>query len=253
MIVLDRPNPIRGDIVEGAPAEEKYAGTALLSGFEYPMRHGMTIGELAVMFNETKHIGAALTVLKMKGWRRDMWYDETGLPWVPGSPNMPHTVTPLFFAAMGLLQGANVSIGIGTTTPFQYVGNTGFHGDALTEALNGLDLPGIYFINKFYVSKAYPSPEKNSSGEMRLCDGAFMIINDKNTWRPVETQLYIMDTLNRLYPQTDFAFTGDARLRMCTDKICDRLNAHESLLPVIEEWRKGAEAFVKEREKYLLY
>ena len=253
VIVLDRPNPIRGDIVEGAPADPKYAGTKLLSGFEYPLRHGMTVGELACMFNEAKGIGAALTVLKMKGWRRDMWYDETGLPWVPGSPNMPTTETPLFFAATGLLQGSNLSIGIGTTTPFQYVGNVGLDGDALTEALNALDLPGIYFVNKFYMSKAYPSPEKDSKGEILLCDGAFMVISDRNAWRPVETQLHIMETVSRLCPEIDFDFTRDARNRMCTDKICDCLGRHESLLPIMEEWRIGAEAFKKEREKYLLY
>ena len=253
VIVLDRPNPIRGDIVEGAPAETKYAGTILLSGFEYPLRHGMTIGELALMFNEVKKVGAKLTVLKMKGWRRDMWYSETGLPWVPGSPNMPTKETPLFFAATGLLQGANVSIGIGTTTPFQYVGNVNFDGELLTKELNSLEMPGIYFINKFYKSTAYLSGEKRSKGEIALCDGAFMIINDRNYWRPVETQLYIMDTLNRLYPNTDFDFQAGSRRRMCTDEICDRLERGESLLPVIEKWRAGAIQFEKEREKYLLY
>ena len=253
VIVLDRPNPIRGDIVEGAPAETKYAGTILLSGFEYPLRHGMTIGELALMFNEVKKVGAKLTVLKMKGWRRDMWYSETGLPWVPGSPNMPTTETPLFFAATGLLQGSNVSIGIGTTTPFQYVGNVNFDGELLTNELNSLELPGIYFINKFYKSTAYLSQDKQSSGEIALCDGAFMVINDKNEWRPVETQLYIMDTLNKLYPNLDFDFRAGSRRRMCTDEICDRLERGESLLPVIEKWRAGAIQFEKEREKYLLY
>ena len=114
-------------------------------------------------------------------------------------------------------------------------------------------MPGIYFINKFYKSTAYLSGEKRSKGEIALCDGAFMIINDRNDWRPVETQLYIMDTLNRLYPDTDFDFQAGSRLRMCTDEICDTLERGESLAPVIENWKRGAEKFEKERHKYLLY
>ena len=131
-IVLDRPNPIRGDIVEGAPGE-KYVGKCLLSGFDYPLRHGMTTGELAIMYNEEKKVGCKLTVLKMKGWRRDMWYDETGLIWLPPSPNMPTLDTALYFAATGLLQSSNVSLGIKTTTPFQYIGRPEFSGEALAD------------------------------------------------------------------------------------------------------------------------
>ena len=119
VIVLDRPNPIRGDIVEGAPARSHYAGTHLLSGFEYPLRHGMTVGELALMYRAVKKLDVNLTVLKMHGWKREMWYEDTGLVWIPASPNMPTVDTALYFAATGLMQGADFSLGIGTTTPFQ--------------------------------------------------------------------------------------------------------------------------------------
>jgi len=254
VIVLDRPNPIRGDIVEGAPAEPKYAGTDLLSGFEYPLRHGMTIGELALMYNDVKNIGANLTVLKMQGWKRDMWYDETGLVWVPGSPNMPDMDTPLFFAATGLMQAANFSLGIGTTTPFEYIGDISFDGALLAQELNALELPGIYFIQKYYMAMTYRNPTEGAKRELALCNGAFMVINDRNEWRPVETQLCIIDTLNRLYPDNvNFEHHGLARIRMCTDKICDTLKEHKSLAPIIEEWKQGAEEFKKTREKYLLY
>ena len=253
-IILDRPNPIRGDIVEGAPAESKYAGTGLLSGFEYPLRHGMTIGELAIMYNDIKNIGANITVLKMKGWRRDMWYDETGLVWVPGSPNMPDMDTPLFFAATGLMQASDFSLGIGTTTPFEFVGNTYYDGDLLARELNALELPGIYFIQKYYMAMTYLNPEEGAKRELTLCNGVYMVINDRDAWRPVETQLHMMSTLNRLYPgKVNFEHHGLAKLRMCTDKICDALKAGETLAPVIEEWKQGAEEFKKTREKYLLY
>jgi len=254
VIILDRPNPIRGDIVEGTPAEPKYAGTHLLSGFEYPLRHGMTIGELALMYNDVKNVGAKVTVLKMKGWKRDMWYDETGLVWVPGSPNMPDTDTPLFFAATGLLQSSTFSLGIGTTTPFEFVGDVGFDGEALARELNSRDLPGIYFIPKYYMAMTYRNPEEGAKRTLELCDGVFMVINDRDLWRPVETQFHIIDAIDKLFrDKVNFEYQRGARPRMCTDEICDALKARKSVLPIAEKWKNGAEAFKKAREKYLLY
>lgn len=254
VIILDRPNPIRGDIVEGAPAESKYAGTHLLSGFEYPLRHGMTIGELALMYNDVKNIGANLTVLKMRGWTRDMWHNETGLLWLPGSPNMPDMDTPLFFAATGLMQASNFSLGIGTTTPFEFVGAPDFDGELLANELNKLDLPGIYFVQKYYMAMTYENPEEGTNRKITLCDGAFMVINDKNSWRPVETQLHIMNVINKLFhDKVNFEYQYASRHRMCTDKICDALKNNEDLAPIITEWKNGADKFKKMREKYLLY
>lgn len=252
VIVLDRPNPIRGDIVEGAPGE-KYVGGHLLSGFDYPLRHGMTVGELALMYNEEKKIGAKLTVLKMKGWKRDMWYDETGLIWLPPSPNMPTVDTALYFAATGLIQSSNISKGLGTTTPFQYIGRPEFSGDTLAEELNSRGLEGVFFVPKYYMASVVL--EKGRPSELALCDGVMMVIHDRNNWRPVHTQLNIFDALIKLYPDIiDLEVdTRHARVRMCTDKICDAALRRESLQPVIEEWQQGAEEFMKRREKYLLY
>ena len=254
VIILDRPNPIRGDIVEGAPAETKYAGTAHLSGFEYPLRHGMTIGELALMYNDLKKLRAKITVLKMHGWKRDMWYDETGLIWVPGSPNMPTTDTPLYFAATGLMQSSNFSLGIGTTTPFQYVGDPDFDGDQLTNELNALHLPGIVFLQKYYMAMTYKNPTETGNRTLVLCNGTFMVIRNRNLWHPVETQLHIMETVNRLFPKTaNFEYTSAARYRMCTDEICDALATGASLADVKEKWKRGAKQFEEARRPYLLY
>ena len=251
-IVLDRPNPIRGDIVEGAPGE-KYVGKCLLSGFDYPLRHGMTTGELAIMYNEEKKVGCKLTVLKMKGWRRDMWYDETGLIWLPPSPNMPTLDTALYFAATGLLQSSNVSLGIKTTTPFQYIGRPEFSGEALADELNSRGLKGVYFVPKYYMASV--ALQSGQPGELALCDGVMTVIHDRNLWRPVHTQLNIFDALCKLYPEliTLERDARHARTRMCTDKICDAFLARQSLEPVMEEWKQGAEEFKKRREKYLLY
>ena len=252
VIVLDRPNPIRGDIVEGAPCE-KYAGQGLLSGFDYPLRHGMTVGELAHMYNEEKHIGAKLTVLKMQGWRRDMWFDETGLIWLPPSPNMPTVDSALFFAATGLIQGANISFGVKTTTPFQYIGHPDFSGERIANTLNDLDLPGVYFVPKFY--QASLPKENGLPGEPVLCDGVMIVIHDRDAFRPVSTQLHIIDVLNKLYPDTfNIARAGEfANIRMGTDRISQLSAKKESLMPLLQEWEEKAEEFKVRREKYLLY
>ncbi|MBQ9785555.1 MAG: DUF1343 domain-containing protein [Clostridia bacterium] len=254
VIVLDRPNPIRGDIVEGAPADAHYAGQHLLSGFEYPLRHGMTVGELALMYNDVKQIGATVTVLKMRGWRRDMWYEETGLPWAPASPNMPTVDTVLYFAATGLMQSANFSLGIGTTTPFQYVGAPRFDGARLADALNEKGLDGVFFLQKYYMAATYEDIYSGRPKERVLCDGVLMLIEDRNAWRPVQTQLCIMETVQALFgDQVDFEYHGIARARMCTDEICDALQRGESLSPIARRWEEAAREFEAARAPYLLY
>lgn len=252
VIILDRPNPIRGDIVEGA-AGDKYVGMAHLSGFDCPLRHGMTIGELAHMYNEEKKIGAKLTVLKMHGWKRDMWYEDTGLIWLPPSPNIPTPDTALFFGAVGLMQASSISLGIKTTTPFQYVGHPNISGEALAEELNSRNLDGIYFVPKFYMAAGYL--ESGRAGEPQLCDGVMMVIKDRNAWRPVKTQLHIIDAFTKLYPGLlNLEHSPKlARIRMCTDLICDTAQKGESMLPVIAAWEQGAKAFEARRKPYLLY
>ena len=152
------------------------------------------------------------------------------------------------------MQASNFSLGIGTTTPFEFVGDTDFDGELLANELNALDLPGIYFVQKYYMAMTYLNPAEGTKRQLALCNGAFMVINDRDVFRPVETQLYIMDTLNKLFPdKVNFEHHPLARIRMCTDKICDVLKAGKSLVPIIEEWKQGAEKFKKVREKYLLY
>ena len=253
VIVLDRPNPIRGDIVEGAPARSHYAGKMLLSGFEYPLRHGMTVGELALMYNDVKHVHANLTVLKMEGWTRGMWFFETGLPWVPASPNMPTVDTALYFAATGLIQGSNISLGAGSTTPFQYVGAPAFDGEKLASALNAQNLPGIYFLQKYYMTIPYESFYRGERTPV-LTDGVLLLINDRNAFRAMDTQLAIMDTLHHLFPTlVDFDHHVASRTRMGTDEICDALASGEGLSALSEKWREESEAFKQASTPYLLY
>lgn len=257
VIILDRPNPVRGDIVEGGFADECFSDDKeFLLGFGYPLRHGMTIGEIALMYNDTRKIGADVTVLKMSGWNRSMWYEETGLPWLPPSPNIPTVESSLYFAATGLMQGSDFSLGIGTTTPFQYVGDPSWNGEALANELNSRNLEGVYFVQKYYQAMCYKEAAHNGgSGKTSMCDGVLMIMQDRNTWKPVETQLHIMDALIKLFPdkiELDY-HKQLARYRMGTNEICDRASRGESLMPVLESWKYEAEMFKQIRRDYLLY
>jgi len=257
VIVLDRPNPIRGDIVEGGFADECFLlEQEFLLGFGYPLRHGMTIGEIALMYNDVKKIDADITVLKMEDWKRSMWYEETGLPWLPPSPNIPTVESALYFATTGLMQGADFSLGIATTTPFQYVGNPDWDGEVLAKELNSRNLEGVYFVQKYYQAMCYREAAHNGgSGKTDLCDGVFIVIQDRDVWKPIETQLHIMDALIKLFPdKMDLNYHKRlACVRMGTDEICDRATRGESLMPVLEKWRKDTEAFKEMRREYLLY
>lgn len=248
VVILDRPNPICGDIVEGLIAEPKYAGHGLLSGFEYPLRHGMTTGELANMYNAEYHVGACVTVFKMHGWTRDMWYDDTGLMWMPPSPNMPTVDTALYFASTGLLQSSNMSLGIRTPTPFQYVGRPDIDGDALCRELRSRDLPGVCFVQKYYVARVYGEDEL-------LCDGVMLVINDRNEFRPVTTQLHIMDALLKLFPDRVKLERDKSlgRIRMCTDEICEYAEQGKSIADLCGKWQASAREFERRRAPYLLY
>ncbi|MGQ9768886.1 MAG: exo-beta-N-acetylmuramidase NamZ family protein, partial [Anaerolineae bacterium] len=143
VIVLDRPNPLNGLAIEGpsvAPGYGSFVGIAPI-----PIRHGMTIGELARYLNAEHHLGAELTVVEMQGWRRAMWFDETGLPWVPTSPAMPHLSTAIVYPGTCFIEGTNLSEGRGTALPFEVVGAPWLDGHALAHALNQLALPGVRF------------------------------------------------------------------------------------------------------------
>jgi uncharacterized protein YbbC (DUF1343 family) len=206
------------------------------------------------MYRAVKEIAAKITVLKRQGWRREMWFEETGLPWVPASPNMPTVDTALYFAATGLLQAATFSLGIGTTTPFQYVGGTDFDGKHLADALNAKNMEGVYFLQKYYQATTLKDAYDGIKNNLVLCDGVLMLINDRNAWRPVATQLQLIQTLQELFgDRINFEYHSAARARMCTDEICDALLAGRDLGEVATRWEHAASEFVAARAPYLLY
>lgn len=259
VVILDQPNPLRGDIIEGE-ISQKYIGKSFVTGFNgfaYPLRHGMTVGEIANMYNEQREVGAKITVIKMDGWKRDMWFDDTGLLWMPPTPNMATAFNAINYATVGLLQGADISLGRNTTTPYQYVGAEHFDGEELAYELNSRDLPGVFFMQRYYEALTGPfvADDLTTGRQNRLCDGVMFYIFDKDSFSPTYTQLHIFDALIKLY-HGSIDFESDpwhARNRTCNDDLLDLAKEGKSVLPLIDKWKASSEEFKKLREKYLLY
>jgi len=251
VIVLDRPNPIGGVTVEGpllAPGLESFVGIAPI-----PIRHGMTVAELARYFNTEYRLGADLEVVGMAGWRRATWFDATGLPWVPLSPGMPHLATATVYPGMCFIEGTNLSEGRGTTTPFEVVGAPWLDGHALAQALNRLALPGVRFRPTYFV----PSASKHAGV---TCGGIQVHVTDRLAFRPVETGLHVVaacrgqapdrfeflaSSWEGLPPHFDL-LTGDAALR-------EGLLAGASVAGLVAGWSTVAAAFLEARQPYLCY
>ena len=190
VVVLDRPNPINGIVTEGPrldPAYRSFVGLHPL-----PVRHGRTIAELARLFRDEAFPRCCLTVLPMKGWKRQMWFDETGLPWVMPSPNMPTLDTATVYPGMCLLEGTNLSEGRGTTRPFELFGAPFIDAEAFTRELNQLALPGVHFRAAWF----QPAFHK-FAGE--ICGGAQLHVIDRNLFTPYRAGLEIIRTIRRMY------------------------------------------------------
>src|SRR5262249_9222528 len=191
LFVLDRPNPIDGFDVEG-PAQES-AERRYTAYFRMPIRHGLTIGELSRLYNDELKIGADLTVVPMKNWRRDEWFDQTGLAWVNPSPNMRNMVAATVYPGIGAIEGTNLSVGRGTDTPFEQIGAPWVDGAALAAALNARGLAGV----RFYPVTFTPAAGAKLGGQE--CHGVFVIVTDRDRLRPVRVGLEIAFALSKLY------------------------------------------------------
>ena len=191
VVVCERPNPINGVTTEGPLLDPEYRSFVGLHPL--PVRHARTIGELAQLFREEAFPDCELTVLPMRGWRREMWFDDTGLPWVMPSPNMPTLETAAVYAGMCLLEGTNISEGRGTTRPFEIFGASFIDAEELTRELNASGLPGVYFRENYF----QPTFHK-FAGE--LCGGAQLHVTDRSVFRPFETGLTIIRHIRARYP-----------------------------------------------------
>ncbi|MEA2328340.1 MAG: hypothetical protein QOE68_3299, partial [Thermoanaerobaculia bacterium] len=239
-VVLDRVNPIGGADFEGPllKGEENFIGWHSL-----PIRHGMTVGELARMFNEERHIGADLTVIPLTRWRRELWMDEAGLPWINTSPNMRSVTEAGLYPGIGILEFA-LSVGRGTDTPFEVLGAPYIDGAVLARELTAMSLPGI----RFEATSFTPS---SSIFAKQKCGGVRMTITDRRTLRPVSMGIAIALVLHRNYPN-DFALDKLAPL-LRDPATLEAIRADKPLAEIVSLWREDEAAFAARRARYLLY
>jgi uncharacterized protein YbbC (DUF1343 family)/CubicO group peptidase (beta-lactamase class C family) len=243
VIVLDRPNPIDGFHIEGPALDQSQLG---FTGYFAPMpiRHGMTLGELALLFNGENQIGANLTVVPMKNWRRDAWFDETGMPWTNPSPNMRNLLQATLYPGIGAIEGTNLSVGRGTDTPFEQLGAPWIDGVQLAAALNARDIPGV----GFYPVRFTPTSSKYAGEE---CQGVFMIVTDRLALRPVRLGVEIAAALHKLYG-AQFDLEAAARLFGSTEGI-SRIRAGDDPQAIAASWAASEARWRRLRAKYLLY
>lgn len=242
-IVLDRPNPLGGTKVEGPVLDPEFA--SFVGQYAIPLRHGMTVGELAKLFNKEFDINADLTVVEMKGWKRDMWYDETGMQFVAPSPNMPTLDTALAYPGTALIEGTNVSEGRGTTKPFEYIGAPFINSTELAGELNALNLPGV----TFRAASFTPAFSKHSG---KLSHGIQVHITDRDAYQPVETGLHIVKTIYDLYPG-EFTLTPFFNNLIGNGWINQGIKEGMSVEEMKDRWEAELEEFKKVRENYLMY
>ena len=242
VFVLDRPNPIGGVDVEGPIADsDKLSFT---SYHMIPTRHGLTIGELAQLFNKQRNIGADLRVIKMEGWRRSMWFDETNLTWVNPSPNMRNLTEATLYPGVGLLETTNVSVGRGTDTPFEVVGAPWIQGDRLAEYLNQRGIPAVRFVPLRFTPNA-------SVFKDQQCGGVNIIITDRALFRPLVTGIEMALALRKLYPN-DWQVDKYLRLLVNADTL-ERVKRGESAKEIVDSWNAGLQEFRRARAEILLY
>ncbi len=242
VVVLDRMNPINGFQIEGPTLDKDLL--AFVGYFPMPIRHGLTFGELARLFNGENKIGADLTVIPLRGWRRDMWFDETGLPWVNPSPNMRNLIQATLYPGIGAIEATNLSVGRGTDTPFEHVGAPWIDGPQLAAALNARQIDGV----RFYPESFTPTASK-FKGEP--CQGVFMVVTDRAALRPVRVGIEVASALYRLYP-TQFQIDLAARL-VGSREVIKRIQSGEDPATIASSFASDEARWRLLRAKYLLY
>jgi len=238
--VLDRVNPINGLAVDGPVLNAK---PSFVGYHHVPLRYGMTIGELARMFNQERGCQADLTVIPLENWRRGLWLDQTGQPWVNPSPNMRNLAEAILYPGIGLLESA-VSVGRGTDTPFEVVGAPYVDDRKLAEELNGAGLPGVRFVAVEFTPTA-------SVHQGRLCKGVYILLTQRDECRVVDVGLQLAETLYHLYPK-DFPIDKLNHL-LLDDSTLEALKGNVPLREIRAAWQPQLAEFLKVRAKYLLY
>jgi uncharacterized protein YbbC (DUF1343 family) len=253
MIVLDRPNPIGGHLTEGPVLNPEFASFVGLRPL--PVRHGMTVGEIAAYLRDAFYSDLDCRVITMQKWKRKMWFDQTGLPWVMPSPNMPTLDAALVYPGMCLLEGTNISEGRGTTRPFEIFGAPFIHSETLVNVLKEFKLPGIVFRPLSFE----PTFQKHAG---TLCHGAHIHVTNRETFKPFKTGVAVLKAIHNTYPR-DFAWKQppyeyeEIKLPIDIlaggDRLRKEIEAWKDLDEMEKWWKEEARGFEKIRKKYLMY
>jgi len=242
LIILDRPNPITGSFVQGPVSDEGKEN--FTNYFPEPPRHGMTLGELARMFNAERHIGAQLDVVAMEGWQPGDWFDSTGVGWVNPSPNLRSLTQATLYPGVALIEGTNVSVGRGTDTPFEVLGAPWMKSRELAAYLNGRNIQSVRFVPIVFTPSA-----SNFAGER--CEGVNLVVLDRNTLDSPELGIELASALHKLYPN-DFKLEKMKDL-LVNQAVFEAITAGEDPRRIAEDWQERLDGFVRLRERYLLY
>jgi uncharacterized protein YbbC (DUF1343 family) len=247
-IVLDRPNPLGGNLIEGPVLDPEFK--SFIGLYPIPFVYGMTVGELAQLFNKEFGINVDLSIVSLKGWKRSMTFEDTGLEWVITSPHIPHGKTALFCAATGCIgELYTIDIGVGYTLPFELVGEEWINADEFAIELNSYNLPGVEFRPLHY--RPYYFTRQNTE-----LQGVQIHIMDIKAFQPMCTQIYILSAIRKLYPDQkifETKRTGMFDKAMGTDQVRNDIRKGKVPEKIIKSWQKDLKSFMKIRGKYLLY
>jgi uncharacterized protein YbbC (DUF1343 family)/CubicO group peptidase (beta-lactamase class C family) len=242
VFVLDRPDPVTGSFVQGPVSDP--GRDSFVNYFPVPSRHGMTMGELAKMYNAERGLNATLTVVPMEGWLRGDWYDSTGLAWINPSPNLRSVTEAALYPGVGLVEGTNVSVGRGTETPFEWLGAPWIKSRELAQYLNARNISGVRFVPQAFTPAA-------STYEKQKCEGVNILLIDRNALDAPEMGIELASALHQLYPeQFHLDKMGDILVNQST---LEALGRGEDPRRIAEDWRESLEKFQQLRQKYLIY
>lgn len=243
-VVLDRPNPIGGEIVEGALLDPKFV--SFVGMYPIPARHGMTVGELATLFNRKYGIDANLVVARVENWRRSQWFDETGLPWVNPSPNLRSLAALTSYPGSVYFEGTNLTEGRGTDRPFEQIGAPWLKAEEVARVMNERRLPGVRF--EAVTMAVSPTAAKHKGQTIPAIRFA---VTDRRAYRPVRTSLLLIDEIRRRHLR-DFAWTATIDRLTGSDRVRLAIEGGR-LQPLLEEWDRQAAEFRESRKPFLLY
>jgi uncharacterized protein YbbC (DUF1343 family) len=243
-VVLDRPAPLGGKVIEGPVLEDPFR--SFVGAYDIPIRYGMTPGELALYFKSRLRLPLKLTVVKMKKWNRDQWYDQTGLPWLAPSPNLPTLQSVMVYPGMCLLEGTNLSEGRGTSKPFETVGSPWIDGSRMAEGLSNARIEGVRF-------KAVSFTPVSSKFAGQKCQGVEIEITDRSRFQPIITALVLLQWVRRNYP-ADFRWNEEHFDRLAgTGSLRLDLEANRPIDEIVKSWRPRLVEFEQRWRQAWLY